>query len=218
MSGRAFASFAWTAVSFALLLLTLLLALAVLAVPRSLGAVPLTILTGSMEPAMPPGTLAIVRPVDASQVDVGDVVTYQWASDDPALVTHRVTELAHTSDGSTFLTLQGDNNNHEDPPVVPEQVMGEVVYAVPYFGWLTNKLNTGKGPEYTHYAAYAFLGYSALTFAAGLGSAVRGRRRAPRAEADPAPGRHRGSPARIPRRSARRPRPSTIPRGVAALG
>jgi len=78
------------AVSWVVLLgATALVTLAVL-VPRVAGATPYTVLTGSMSPAYPPGTLVVVRPVDLADVRVGDVVTYQLRSGEPAVATHRV--------------------------------------------------------------------------------------------------------------------------------
>ncbi len=59
-------------------------------VPRLAGARPYVVLTGSMRPGMPPGTLVVVRPVDPRSIGVGDVITYQVASGEPDVVTHRV--------------------------------------------------------------------------------------------------------------------------------
>lgn len=173
----------WTSVSFALLLTSLLLATFLLIVPKALGALPMAILTGSMRPAMEPGTMVVVKPVPASQLEIGNVVTYQWAPDDPTLVTHRITEISHTSQGQTVLTTQGDNNDAADPPIKAEQVMGEVVYAVPYFGWITNTIHSEVGRQYVRYAAIGFMGYSALNFMSVVVTSFCRRR-----------GQHRASP------------------------
>jgi signal peptidase I len=154
--------FLWAAVSIALLLATLGLAVFLLVLPKTVGAVPVTILSGSMRPAMTPGTLAVVQPVDPGSLRLGDVVTYQAASDDPTLITHRVTELTTSSDGEMRFTLQGDNNDAPDAPIQAEQIRGKVIYAVPYFGWITDKLNTGEGPERARWAAYALLAHGTL--------------------------------------------------------
>ncbi|RYJ02767.1 MAG: signal peptidase I, partial [Actinomycetales bacterium] len=49
-------------------------------VPRLAGATPYTVLTGSMRPTMPPGTLVVAKPVDPEALEVGDVVTVQLRS------------------------------------------------------------------------------------------------------------------------------------------
>jgi signal peptidase len=102
----------------------MLLAAVLLIVPKTVDALPLTILTGSMRPAMPPGTLAVVQPTDPAKLKVGDVATYQWESGSPAIVTHRITEITRSSSGGTLM-LKGDNNPPVDPPVQAEQVMGK---------------------------------------------------------------------------------------------
>lgn len=163
------------AVSVALLGATLLLAVTCLALPKALGAVPLTILSGSMAPTMPPGTLAVVRPVDPTRATVGDVLTYQPRPDDPGLVTHRVVAVSRNAHGGVSLTLQGDANPDPDPrPVRPEQVRGAVVYAVPYFGWVATGLSRGAGASCSRYAAYALITVGVLRILVGLGRPPRG--------------------------------------------
>jgi signal peptidase len=153
----------------ALLAATLLLAATCLVLPKALGAVPLTILSGSMAPMMPPGALAVVRPVDASRARVGDVLSYQPEPDDPTLVTHRVVAVSRNAHGVVSLTLQGDANSAPDPhPVRPEQVQGSVMYAVPYFGWVATRLNVGAGASYARWTAYALIAVGSLRILIGL--------------------------------------------------
>ncbi|MCP2370466.1 signal peptidase [Agromyces terreus] len=68
--------------------------------------------TGSMAPAIPAGSAALVREIPASEVAIGDVVTVDRA--DALPVTHRVIAIA--GDGGTrLLTLKGDANQVPDP-------------------------------------------------------------------------------------------------------
>lgn len=154
---------------------TLVLGVVCLVVPKILGAVPLTILSGSMAPTMPAGALAVVRPVDASHARVGDVLTYQAEPDNPTLVTHRVIAVSRNTHGDVSLTLQGDANGAPDEqPVRPEQVRGSVAYAVPYFGWVANRVNVGTGATYANWAAYMLIAIGSLRILLGLaGSRAR---------------------------------------------
>ncbi|KQU66541.1 hypothetical protein ASC58_16130 [Phycicoccus sp. Root101] len=157
------------AISVALLGTALLLSTVCLVLPKMLGAVPLTILSGSMAPMMPPGALAVVRPLDATRARVGDVLSYQPEPDDPTLVTHRVVAVSKDAHGVVSLALQGDANSAPDPrPVSPEQVKGSVVYAVPYVGWVATRLNVGAGAKFTRWAAYALIGVGSLRILLGL--------------------------------------------------
>jgi signal peptidase I len=68
--------------------------------------------TGSMEPTIPTGALAVVQEIPASQVQVGDIVTVDRA--DALPITHRVTSVSGEGE-SRLLTMRGDANASEDP-------------------------------------------------------------------------------------------------------
>ncbi|MGN7968017.1 signal peptidase I [Microbacterium sp. 22296] len=112
-----------------------LFALIAVVIPLLLGAQTYTVLTGSMQPGMPPGTLIAVRPTPLESVQVGDVVTYQIRSGSPAVVTHRVVGTSRSTGGERLLLTRGDANDADDPPVQREQLRGTVVLAVPYLGY-----------------------------------------------------------------------------------
>lgn len=133
---------------------------AVTVVPRAMGAVPLTVLTGSMEPALAPGDLVVVRPAPADEIRVGEVITFQPVSDDPTLVTHRVTGLTTEPTGVTGFTTQGDANGAADDPIAADQVKGRVVYSVPWIGHVTG---AGLGPRVAVVAGVGLLGYGVAT-------------------------------------------------------
>ncbi len=122
-------------------LVVLIGALAVV-VPAATGSTPFTVLTGSMTPAYPPGTLIIVSPIDAKDIRLGDVVTYQIESGKPAVVTHRVVSITTSSNGDRSFHTKGDANNTVDEKAVrPEQVRGKVWYAIPYLGYVNQAVN-----------------------------------------------------------------------------
>lgn len=70
--------------------------------------------TGSMSPAIPTGSAALVRTLPADRVRVGDVVTVP-SPVGPLPVTHRVVSAEPLADGSTRLVLRGDANDAPDP-------------------------------------------------------------------------------------------------------
>jgi signal peptidase len=158
-----------------LVILTSLAALAVaVLVPRLGGATPYEILTGSMQPGLPPGTLVVMKPAEASEIGVGSIVTYQLRSGEPTVVTHRVVEVRQRLDGEVEYVTQGDANPIVDSaPVRPEQVRGTLWYAVPHLGRV-NQLINGDQRQLLVYLAAAGLGAYALAMYA---AAVRDRRR-----------------------------------------
>jgi signal peptidase I len=130
--------------SFGLLALVALIAVLVIALPMVTKSTPYTVLTGSMTPTYPAGTLVIVKPTDVQQIRIGDVVTYQISSNQPAVVTHRVIQIVEptTASGTVSFITKGDANSLPDAsPVKPVQVRGVVWYAVPYLGWVNNVIN-----------------------------------------------------------------------------
>ncbi|NYJ01602.1 signal peptidase [Nocardioides thalensis] len=142
-------------------------------VPRVAGGTPYSVLTGSMRPDYPPGTLVVVRPVAPEDVRSGDVITYQRESGSSTVVTHRVVTVSTSLTGEVTFTTQGDANDAVDPdPVRAVQVRGRLWYAVPHVGRV-NQLLTGRQRRTTVYlAAGGLLGYAAYMFT----GALRGRR------------------------------------------
>lgn len=125
---------------------TFFTALAVLAAAALLlaaltGAQLLCVQSDSMVPTFSKGALLVVRPVEFSDIQPGDIVTYTLDSHG-TLVTHRVTEVNRLS-GS--VTTKGDANDVTDAPVRKERIVGKVVFTAPgigpFFAALTDQGN-----------------------------------------------------------------------------
>jgi len=143
-------------------------------VPRLGGATPYTILTGSMTPECPPGTLVVMKPISARDVSAGDVITYQLDSGKGAVVTHRVAAVGSNLKGETRLTTQGDANEIPDSELVrPVQVQGKLWYSVPYLGYVNTAMTGNQRQIATYGVVSVLLLYAAYMFT----SAVRDRRR-----------------------------------------
>lgn len=164
-------------------------------VPRLGGATPYTILTGSMTPAYPPGTLVVVRPVDPADIRTGDVVTYQLRSGEATVVTHRVVAVGRTTvSGEVVLTTQGDANASADAePVRGVQVRGELWYAVPYLGRAGAVLTADTRQLLVYGVAGVLVLYAASMFVAAAGDRRRGRSASDAPQEEPAAGRHRAA-------------------------
>lgn len=143
-------------------------------VPRVGGATPYAILTGSMRPSLPPGTLVVSRPIDPGKIGVGTVITYQLESGRPTVVTHRVVSQGVDGKGGLLFRTQGDANNTPDQKWVrPVQVRGAQWYAVPYLGYASVALTGGQHRIVVYAIAGALLSYALVMFA----GAARDRRR-----------------------------------------
>jgi signal peptidase len=147
--------------------------------PRLTGGAALTVLTGSMTPDIPVGSVVLIRPVDPQTLEVGDVATYQVSPESEALVTHRVIKVRGAGD-DLELVFKGDANRGADQtPVVPAQVRGEVWFHVPFLGSLRDAV---QGMNVIVLLAPPLL---ALYAAGLLLSGARDRRR--RTDPEPAP-------------------------------
>ncbi len=117
------------------------LVLALVVIPLVGNAQPYTVLTESMRPAYPPGTLVVVRDGDMNRLPVGQAITYQIRSGESAVVTHRIIATGMDSGGGRSYITQGDNNPQPDAePVEPAQIRGTVWYSIPYLGFVNNWL------------------------------------------------------------------------------
>lgn len=106
-AARGVASWFGSVLAWMLLLLLLAVVLAAIAVPRFAGATPYAVLSSSMEPRYPPGTLLVVRSVPPGTLATGDVITYQLRSGRPEVVSHRITAITYGADGALSFRTKG---------------------------------------------------------------------------------------------------------------
>ena len=159
---------AWRVTTWTVLVAALAALAVVVVVPRLAGATSYTVLTGSMVPSMPPGTLVVVKPTPPDEIGVGTVITYQLHSEQPTVVTHRVVGQGFDDEGEPVFQTRGDANPVADRAWVrPVQIRGEEWYAVPYLGHVSNLL-TGKERQMgINLLAAVLLGYAVVLLGAG---------------------------------------------------
>ncbi len=131
----------------ALFFVALVVPFVVYAVPAAAGAdESYIVLTASMSPALQPGDAVVVRGVSGTQIQVGDVITFQPRTGGDVPVTHRVAEVLVLSDGSRAFVTKGDANEDADAgAVTPDQVVGKVVLTLPYLGHVVAFVNSPVG-------------------------------------------------------------------------
>lgn len=117
---------------------------------RTQGWLVQTVATGSMEPAVPTGSLIVSRPVDPIDIDVGDVIVFRspsgatvsggadgvFEATEAMLITHRVVAVHGSGADRTFRT-KGDDNPDQDPwDVTADMIRARYVAHVPRIGAL----------------------------------------------------------------------------------
>ena len=103
----------------------------------------LTVLSGSMEPAIKTGSIVAIHP--ASSYRTGDVITFGAIGKDKIPVTHRIQETK-VINGETVYVTKGDANNSADAAEVPEPLVhGKVFLTLPYVGYAVSVLRKPIG-------------------------------------------------------------------------
>ena len=117
------------AVAVAILLLALGLVVMI-----AQGVRPLVVYSGSMSPAIPTGSIVLVKPVRAESLNIGDVISVS-TQEGGQLVTHRI-QTKVLVDGRVVFQTKGDANKFPDPqPFFVENAAGKVVLDVPLLGY-----------------------------------------------------------------------------------
>jgi signal peptidase I len=126
-------------------------------VPSLLGMKALTVISGSMVPALEVGSLVLderIAPLDARP---GDIVSFPDPTRGGMLVTHRVRRVR--AEGPTaFFVTKGDANNATERWSVPTRgEIGRVVYHVPKVGY-ARAFITGRNARFAILGAVLLLG------------------------------------------------------------
>jgi len=99
------------------------------------------VLGSSMEPAIGPGSLLVVKPVDPAGLKKGDVIVFNDPTDPSRVISHRIMKVNDLS----FIT-RGDANYSDDlEPVLAENILGKSAYVIPYAGYILNFARTATG-------------------------------------------------------------------------
>lgn len=135
----------WNLITSVLVALVVLLAIALVGV-RLIGLRTYVVLSGSMEPLYPTGSLIYVKEVDTSQLKAGDVITFMI--DEDTIATHRIIEVLPDEQDSSVVRFrtQGDANDSPDgSPVHYKNVIGSPIFCVPYLGYVANFIQNPPG-------------------------------------------------------------------------
>ncbi len=103
----------WTVLGVALGLVALLVG------AKATGQETMTVMSGSMEPAIHTGDVVVAKPIAPPDARVGDVITFQEPGGKGRLITHRVQSMRAQGRKVTFVT-KGDANNSTERWRIPE--------------------------------------------------------------------------------------------------
>ena len=126
-----------------LLLAALVLFCLPLTVPRLFGCQVYAVISGSMAPAIPVGSLVYIHEEAPEELAEGDVIAFYGARDSASIITHRVVENRVVMGE---LITRGDANQTNDMNPVPyANVIGKVVCQVPGAGKAAELFTSTEG-------------------------------------------------------------------------
>lgn len=115
-------------------------------VSRVAGFTPLIVQSQSMAPTFNEGDLIIIKKVDTSKLNKGDIITFHTIiNNEYALNTHRIENIAENG-GIRNYTTKGDNNAIADTHIISDgDIVGKYVTRLPAVGRLMNFLSGSTG-------------------------------------------------------------------------
>lgn len=150
----------------AVLVLAVVVAVLLAAGPRLFHYHVFDVLSGSMTPKIPIGAAVVDRDVPATQLQVGDVITFQEPGRPGVYITHRV--VAVEQNGAAIqVATKGDANGARDPwalPYAPTDTVFVVAFTVPAVGYVLGFLGMPLG----RLLLVAAVAVAALAFLADL--------------------------------------------------
>jgi sortase B len=127
----------------AVLLFFVILVYVPLTVPKLFGIEIYAVESGSMEPNYPVGSVLYVKSASASEVAVGDAITFALGTNTDLVMTHRV--MAIDGAAETW-TTKGDSNEAPDAePVAFSRLIGKPFFCIPHLATFSDWSKTATG-------------------------------------------------------------------------
>ena len=131
----------WSVVSTVLVVLVVLSAVFLMG-SRLLGYRVYTVISGSMEPELGVGDLVYVKPVDPSEVQIGDDISFVL-NEDLVVATHRVIRIDEQK--QHFYTKGIANELEDTDPVHFNNLIGVVKFSIPLLGYVSDFIQHPPG-------------------------------------------------------------------------
>lgn len=115
-----------------IIFVVLLILVLLLFVPNFVGYKTFSVISGSMEPNIPVGSLVYAKSVEFDDLKAGDIISYKLSED--TMVTHRIDSI---NEEQRTLVTKGDANDNVDSAEVQEsQIVGKVAFSIPLLGFI----------------------------------------------------------------------------------
>ncbi len=126
-----------------ILILGVILLLLPVTVPRLLGFEVFHVVSGSMTPTIPRGSMVLVKQAARKDIQTGDIIAFEREG---VLVVHRVTAV-QAEDGC-FLTKGDANESGDLSPVMYDDLIGRVEHSIPLLGAAESQFSSLQGKAF----------------------------------------------------------------------
>lgn len=136
----------WNIITSILVIIVVIAAVLLVGV-RVIGLQPYSVLTGSMEPELPVGSLVYVKACEPKDVKVGDTITFVL-NEDLDVATHKVDSI--DTENKVFYTYgiankDANGNYIMDGGTHFNNLIGKPVFSIPYLGYVSAWVITPPG-------------------------------------------------------------------------
>jgi signal peptidase len=100
------------------------------------------VITASMVPTIPVGSLVVTEHVSASSLVVGNVLVFTKPSNVSEVIVHRIASITRAGDGSILVQTKGDANHAPDPWLIKQSAGGaadRAIYVIPGLGTVASE-------------------------------------------------------------------------------
>ena len=112
-------------------------------IPRAFGYEIYTVISGSMEPAIPTGSLVYVKYIQPEEIQTEDVIAFYGTDADGSIVTHRV--VSNSAAMGNFITKGDANSDNDMKPIPYANYIGKVQLSVPKLGGIFQTITGTNG-------------------------------------------------------------------------
>ena len=112
-------------------LIALLLIFSIFPIPGNFKV--MTVLSGSMEPAIKTGSIVVIKP--EKNYKIGDIITFN-SNGSRLPITHRIYDAKVIKNEVYYITKGDANKTPDDRKISKKEIIGKVLFSVPYLGFL----------------------------------------------------------------------------------
>jgi len=96
----------------------------------------MTVLSGSMQPAVKLGSLVIVKPTN--DYEIQDIITFYKRGNKTETITHRIVDI-EVVQGKPYYITKGDANENPDAREITEaEIVGKTILSIPLLGYVVD--------------------------------------------------------------------------------